>query len=154
MACNTMIGIVCAIALTGGGTYDNQMPTTAYSYDGEQRDISKFYEPENELYHVSGYAYLESDTLIEFGYDNGHSAQKYQRDPTLSVHVTQHIPLNDKLSLNVTAGTRFGGNVSETPCYDSFDREYYCGNLTAWSDYERDENESYYLGRVSMSYRF
>jgi hypothetical protein len=35
-----------------------------------------------------------------------------------------------------------GQSVSHTPCYDQFNRAYYCANLSAWSDFTYDPHPS------------
>jgi hypothetical protein len=37
---------------------------------------------------------------------------------------------------NISIGSWFGGNIKESPCVDSYGRQYSCQSLTAWSDYK------------------
>ena len=56
--------------------------------------------------------------------------------------------LNDKKDSHLILEGQywFGSFVSHKPCLDSFDRQYFCGNLTAWSDLNYNPHpESYTL---------
>lgn len=128
--------------LTNGGVYSTELPTTATSYDGVERDISRFYTPDNLQFHVSGNIDLASNTRIKLSYDNGLETDKLERDPTLNVGIQQFIEITENSVLALSAGVELGGDVEHTSCKDSYGREYYCGNLTAWSDFKQPKNET------------
>ena len=153
--CMIKIAGACILAaqLTGGGVYDPQLPETAYAYDGKARDVSKFYEPESQPFQIAGGVLIE-DTLIHVNYDSGYTTEKLKVSDSATVHATQFIDLSDKLQLSVTAGASFGGERKDTACSDSFGRQYYCGTLTAWSDYKPQEADRYLSGSVKLKYRF
>ena len=57
----------CLIAaqLTHGDIgYSNDMPTTATSYDGVERDISEFYEDEQTNFYLGGYILTQNTCLL------------------------------------------------------------------------------------------
>ena len=151
--CITIKGMCVLAALTSVDVYDREMPTEAYSYDGKARDISKFYESESEEFNVGLVAFIE-DTQININYDNGFTSQKLRIDDATTVHVTQNIEIDDQWSLALTAGASFGGKSKHTACTDKFGREYYCGDLTAWSDFSQPEHKQYQMGRVQVKYKF
>ena len=152
MCMTTIKGICVAAALTGGGTYDIPTPEIAYAYDGEARDVSHFYEPTNEQFKI-GLGVLVEDTLIHVNYDNGLNSEKLSINESAIIHVTQKVKLDDKLSLSFTAGASFGGEQKHTACSDKFGREYYCGSLTAWSDFQPAEQDRYTTGSIKLSYK-
>ena len=134
--------------------YDYGFADTAISYDGVERDISQFYEPERTTAHVGGYAYFDNNVLVELSLDNGYRSQKWDQTRSATVHVTKEFELSNKWSVALTAGTKFGGKISEDSCKDSYDREYYCGDLTAWSDHTTEQPKQYHMGGIALSYRF
>ena len=152
--CMTMIkGLCVAAALTGGGTYDMPTPEKAYAYDGKARDVSHFYEATNEQFKV-GLGVLVENTLVNINYDNGYNSEKLSIHDSTTIHVTQRVDLDDRWSLSLTAGTTIGGGQEHTPCTDKFDRKYYCGSLTSWSDFQAPERDQYMMGRVQVKYKF
>lgn len=150
---NIVGACVVAAQLTGGGVYTPSLPTEAASYDGKVRDISRFYQPESTPFTLSG-AVLIENTMVHVNYDSGYTTQKRVVADSAVVHVTQMFDISDKLELSITAGTRIGGEVSDTACTDSFGRQYYCATLTAWSDYKPQEADRYLSGSVKLKYRF
>ena len=130
------------------------MPTTATSYDGVERDISKFYEDKQTNLYVDGYIILDTKTKVNIGFDNGIKTNKFKQSNTYKIGVTQAIDITPNSYITIGGSTAFGGNISETPCKDDYDREYYCGNLTAWTDYERQENEQNYNSNITYTWRF
>ena len=144
MACITAVLGTCTLAayLTAVDIYDSNMGTTAMSYDGVERDVSQFYEDEQTNFYISGVIQTE-DRAIQFGYDNGIDTAKFDQNPTYQLSVTEVI--TDKLS--VSLGGSYGGATKHTPCVDQYDRQYYCGNLTAFQgDYDEKANHSFNIG--------
>ncbi len=134
------------------------LPQTATSYDGEIRSVSEFYEPERTTAEVGGDIYLATDTKISLGLDGGYQSRKLDIDPTLKIGVDHIIGLSSSkdhdLSLRVHGSVSIGGKQNHTPCADSYDREYYCGNLTAWSDFVQPETANPYRAMLTLSYKF
>ena len=143
--------------LTHGGSYNIDMGTEiAYSYDGVARDVSKFYKPTNKQFNVGGYyAFNKYNTLITFHYDNGYNSKKYDIDNSLRLGIAHNEQLTSNFSVQLNADYKFGGEDTHSPCLDDSDRQYYCGDLTAWSDAERNENdkEDYNIG-ISFKFTF
>ena len=138
------IGTVCIIAaqlVSGEVGYSNGMPTTATSYDGEVRSIERFYEDEQLNISIDGYIILDSYTRVSIGFDNGIDTSKLDRSNQYRIGIDQIMDINDNSYLTFSGSTEIGGNYRETPCLDRYGREYYCGNLTAWSDYEGIKDE-------------
>lgn len=72
---------------------------------------------------------------LSIGLDSGVSTQKLNVSSGLFLAYTNTINLNKDTFFNYSFGGWLGGKISESPCYDSFDRAYSCKSLTAWSDY-------------------
>ena len=152
MCMTTIKGLCVAAALTGGGTYDLPTPEIAYSYNGEATDVSRFYEEDNQQFTV-GLGILVENTLVHINYDNGFNSEKLSINESAVIHVTQNVELDDKWSLSLTAGASFGGEQKHSACTDSLGREYYCGDLTAWSDFQAPEQDRYTTGSIKLSYK-
>jgi hypothetical protein len=56
-------------------------------------------------------------------------------------------------SISAEIFNSFGGDTNHKPCLDEYDREYYCGDLTAWSDFEK-KHTAYKEWGVKVMYRF
>ncbi len=147
---------ICILAaqVTNGGNYKNNLPTTASSYDGVARDISKFYKDKQINIQGSGYIQLDTDTIVTLGGDNGIKTDKYKKSPTYNVGFRQFVPVSDNSYITFGASTQLGGKESHSPCRDGINREYYCGNLTAWSDFEANENENPYNMFINYTLKF
>ena len=150
--------ILGACLLTGQVTaldinFDNPMPRTASSYDGKERSIERFYEPEVPNVSAAGYVILDTNTKIDLGFNTGYYSDKYKQDPTFTVGVTQMIELEGTgWDFILSAKTRLGGRTKHKACRDSYNREYYCGNLTAWSDFKAPEHNTPYIMGVKVRY--
>jgi len=151
------IGAACLIAarLTSlEVTTDNGLPTTAYSYDGEARDISMFYDNQEAIVSATGSLYFDTNTKVDLGYNTGIVTNKLEITDTFQLGVTQLFSLDEQSSIAVGASAAFGGKQVHKPCLDSYQREYYCGNLTAWSDFKEPTHENPYSLSVRYSYKF
>jgi hypothetical protein len=158
--CISLFGTcVVAVQLTSLSVgHDLGLPQTATSYDGEIRSISEFYEPERPTIKVGGDIYLGAATRISLDLDGGYQSRKLDIDPTLAIGVDHTIGLSSSrdhdLSLQVHGSVSIGGKQNHTSCVDSYDREYYCGNLTAWTDFVQHETANPYKVMLTLSYKF
>jgi cytochrome c biogenesis protein ResB len=73
---------------------------------------------------------------ISIGFDSGMQSQKLVINPSILLGISQSFQVAKKSLVHVGVGAWIGGNVGESPCVDSYAREYYCGNLTSWNDYK------------------
>lgn len=148
--CVLNIGIACIMSAqltTLDVGYNNTLDKTAYSYDGEARDISKFYTDKQTNFNIGGYINIDRDKEIEFYYDNGINTDKYNKGDTISLSYSQSF---DDLTLTLH-GTTYG-DENHTPCYDTFDREYYCSTLTAYNE-DINEKNNYNIG-ITINHKF
>ena len=133
--------------LTHGGSYNVDMGLNeATDLIGKTHDVSKFYKPTNTLFNVGGYyAFNKYNTLITFDYDNGYNSKKYTVGQSLRLGIAHNEQLTPNLSVQLHGNYKFGGEDTHIPCLDDFNKQYYCGDLTAWNDAERNsENEKDY----------
>ena len=119
------------------------LPTIATTYDGTSHDVSRFYEPKNTNINI-GANIRTNQAVYQVGIDTGHDTEKYDKKPSL----TLGYHTND---WSIT-GT-IGGDERHTPCYDSFQREYFCQSLTAWSDSKPKESNDEKIF-ISRTFRF
>ena len=152
--CLTKIMGVCVSAfLTNGGFMNVDLPKTAGSYDGKVRSIERFYTHESKPYNIGGLIALDN-TVINIQYNSGVDTEKLDINQSAKIHVTQRFNITENLSLDATIGTSIGGEVRHTACTDSVGREYYCGTLTAWSDFKPEDQKQYKMGKLQLKYRF
>ena len=116
------------------------MHDVAYSYDGMERDVSKFYKPEEPSVKAGGSFFIDDNIKLSLQYDNGYESMKYKRDDSLSIQYTQLFDIKENHYVTFSGGTVIGGEDNHTSCKDSYGREYYCGSLTAWSDFKTDHD--------------
>jgi hypothetical protein len=106
-------------------------------YDSSVRyDISRFYEMKNPR--VKGALTMPFSSPGEYftiGLDTGAATQKMNVGGAVFFAYTNTLSVNKNTFFNYGFGSWFGGKISETPCYDAYDRAYSCKSLTAWSDY-------------------
>ena len=113
------------------------VPRTAYSaYDDSiAYPLTPFYTPKNTRYRwIANYMEPFTQWLISFGYDSGMQADKLSVAPSTFIGLAKTIEIDKANSLSVSWGQWFGGKVTERPCLDAYDRQYWCPNLTAWID--------------------
>jgi len=115
----------------------NETATSAYD-DTITYNISDFYKTANTR-HRWVLNYLEPDTrwLLSFGYDSGAKADKLSIEQSVFLGLAKNFELSRDHHLMFSWGQWFGGKVTERPCLDAYDREYWCPNLSAWSERPR-----------------
>jgi len=154
---NCFLGIcILAARLTSlDVTTNNNLPTVAHSYDGKARSIEQFYKSESPTYSASGDLYLNTNTKVSLGYHSGLDTKKLDVGSTKSIQVSQFKKFTDRLSVIFSAGIRDNGKIDHKPCIDTLNRKYYCGNLTAWSDFKPEEKSDvdYNVG-IKLTYKF
>ena len=148
------LGVIAITSLQMGFV---NLPDTAYSYDGTARDISQFYRQSIPTTTV-GYLKELNDTNYITGYvSSGIYSEKYDVYPTVGFTLNNIQPITDKWDLTTSLASTLSGGYSHSPCADSYNREYYCANLTAWSDFnDKKENINVSINeiRISLSTRW
>ncbi len=112
--------------------------SVAYSgYDSSiSYDVTSFYRMDKPR--IQSAVTLPSSSPGEYftiGLDSGVATQKLSIGSGLFLAYTNTFNVSKDIFFNYSLGSWFGGKISESPCYDSYDRAYACRSLTAWSDY-------------------
>ena len=124
-------GAVCSI-------YDN-----AVCYD-----VGQFYRSAVPQVLVSGYYKLDGNTAINWGIDSGFSSQKLSVSPALLLGISKRWYLSERRDSQLVFEFSgwLGQSIKHRPCSDSYGREYYCGNLSAWSDFtDKSRTDNFYV---------
>lgn len=108
---------------------------SAYDADAAY-DITEMYSQKNKrVRFVANLAFNSSGGIISIGYDSGVRSQKLNISQNLYLGINKTIQVKSNSFLGVGLGGWLKGGISESPCIDSYNREYWCQNLTAWTDY-------------------
>lgn len=110
---------------------------SGYDSTSTRYSVANFYAQQNDrqrlIGHINGFSKGE---LFSIGYDSGMNAQKLNVNNAIYAGYTKTMSFTKSSLTAVSFGSWFGGNVSESPCIDSYGRQYSCQSLTAWSDYK------------------
>jgi len=131
------------------GAILQSFPKVAYSaYDPAIKyDVSSFYNSKNvRIKFIINYIEPSSKIFISVGYDHGSQAEKINLSRAYFIGLTRTFNIHKNGYLTTSSGSWFGGKITQYPCIDSYDREYYCPNLTAWIDRPNldFQNEKYF----------
>jgi hypothetical protein len=98
-------------------------------------DIGELYQANNKRVNIIINKYLGSTgVLASIGFDGGSTTEKFKVSNSKYLGFARSFSFGSRSTIYVSTGRWFGGEVSESPCIDSYDREYWCPNLTAWID--------------------
>jgi hypothetical protein len=116
--------------------------------------VGQFYESSGAPLFASGLIFLNRDEILQFGVNTGFNSEKLNITPALMLGLGKRFYLNQSRTMQVVVhGYRwFGGQVTHSPCLDTFERKYYCGNLTAWSDFTWDSQPQSYGAYLVFSH--
>ena len=126
------------------------LPDTALSYDGTARDVSNFYSQSVPNFHLAGRYALQDRTALTWSLDTGTHVKKLN---TLGfgLGLSHRIPTSYQNTYWTVSGSSTVSLMKHKPCTDSYNREYYCGNLTAWSDFE-DKSNAKFKNKIGVSW--
>jgi len=103
-------------------------------------EVSGFYNPSYPQVILSGMFASDADTIFSFGLNSGFSAPKVTASPAIMLGLSKRFYVGNikerDSHIILEANSWFAGSIKHSPCYDSFDRAYYCANLSAWSDFD------------------
>jgi len=145
-----------SIAAAGQSLMKRQSRTCSLYDSAICFDTTRFYKLDIPQIVLSGYAKLDGSNALLFGLDTGFRAQKITVSPALLLGLSHRAYLSERRDAQFVfelAGW-LGQSVSHTPCYDSYDRAYYCGNLSAWSDYSYDAHPTETYVKLWFEYAF
>lgn len=126
----------------------NVQPIAASAYDATVAyDITKFYQSSNTRFRfISNYQLPKTASFISYGYDSGTKAEKIQISKSFFLGFSQSFNPEKGHYFFYSLGHWYGEKITEKPCLDSYDREYWCPSLVAWKDRPSlaDRQEKYY----------
>ena len=123
----------------------NKLLSSGYDADISY-DVSEFYKKNNyRAKFISNFVLNNPNTIFSVGFDSGVSADKIKIEKNLFLGLAHAFQIDKRSHIVISLGSWFGGRIKESPCYDLYDREYWCQNLTSWADYkpEYPKNLSY-----------
>jgi hypothetical protein len=136
------------------GDYFLRVPAvvfSAYHPDARYPMASRYNAIEPRLRGVINVQWFNQPTLVSLGFDSGVQTEKLRLSPALFLGMGHRLDWDAKTSVLLVGGRWFGGKLTEEPCWDAYERAYWCPNLTAWS--ERPAMAKEVLGYVAISYR-
>ena len=111
-------------------------------------DVSDKYAPSNVPLLFQGLYKISENTIVTLGFNTGFESQKVSVTPSGSLGGAYrwHLAANHTSHVIIEGSYWFGAVISHRPCLDSYDREYFCPTLSAWSDFSYDPYpKSYYV---------
>jgi hypothetical protein len=109
--------------------------TSEYDATSSSYSMTPFYTANNVRKHlISNFVIPNARALFSIGYDSGSSSEKISISKTFYLGVSTYKKLDSNSAIYLMAGGWQKERISEKPCFDSYDREYWCPNLTSWSD--------------------
>lgn len=111
-----------------------QKVTSAYD-PSVSYDLTDFYTSRvNRIRIVVNQFIPDTPLMISGGYDSGSAAPKITISPTFFIGLSGYKKLDRRLYFYFTSGAWQQQKVTESPCVDEYDREYWCPRLIAWTD--------------------
>lgn len=135
------------VAAVNDRTLMRRLSETCSGYDATVcRELGDFYKPSASQLIMTGFYRVDSNNILSFGVNSGFASQKLSVSPSFLIGgATRFYTSKDKDSHFIFEGNYWlGSKVKHKPCFDSYDREYFCGNLTAWSAFNYDHRPSSY----------
>ncbi len=149
---------VCVVTMQilSGGTYTEQVPNTSIDSANIKHDISHFYQVENHQFDFDGYLILNTNTRIDFGYDNGLKSQKRTRSKALNIGLIQLLFINKDSHIKFGESSKFGGRTTEIACTDDsgMDKQFFCDNLSTIHPFEQPKHTNNTKLSINYNHQF
>ena len=109
-------------------------------------NLSEFYKSSHPSFLISGFYKADKNNTFSFGINSGFNSQKLDIAPSFLVGGATRLYTSEKKDSHFIFESNYwiGTKVRHSPCLDSYDRKFYCGNLTAWSDFKYDARPKSY----------
>lgn len=119
------------------------------SLDGNVHDASRYFKSKTIEGYVEGtFEYTITNHLsivLPFEVDLGYDSDLYKAKPSLALGLGFAVADDTwAITTSVDRAFAFGGDIVETPCVDSFERDFHCGTGIPWSDYEVLKPKTHY----------
>jgi hypothetical protein len=109
--------------------------TSEYDGTSSSYEMTPFYTASNVRKHlISNFSIPNTKAVFSIGYDSGSRAEKISISKTLFLGFATYSKVDSNSVIYFIAGSWQKERINEQPCFDSYDREYWCPNLTAWVD--------------------
>jgi hypothetical protein len=129
--------------------------TSEYDETAKAYEMTPFYTADNSRKHfISNFAIPNTPFLLSFGFDSGSRSEKINISKTYFLGFSAFKKLDSRSILLFTTGGWQRERISEQPCVDSYDREYWCPNLTAWADHKPLSTTPLRFAEVKYERRF
>ena len=127
--------------------------------DGRQIDASEHYKAKNFMFSANGTAAFDltpaSSIILPFVVDAGYQSDLYKAQPLMSLGIGYvAVAKQWQFSLLATDLLAWGGTVTESPCVDSFVREFHCGTGLPWVDYRVNQPTRNSSVKLALKYAF
>ena len=128
----------------------------ASAYDpGVVYDLGDFYASSQQRLRLVVNQYLPGTRLVlSAGVDTGSQAAKISISRSFFFGVSGHAQLSQRWDLKFTSGAWQRQKVAERPCVDAFERQYWCPNLTAWTERPSLNFQPSHFLDLRLTYRF
>ena len=154
---NCLLG-ACIISanIIDGGSYTEKTPIVSVDNANIIHNISHFYKVNNNQFNIDGYLIFDTNTRLDFGYDNGLNSEKRNRKKALSLGLTQLNFISDDEILTYGASVKIGGKVTDIPCRDEsgMERLFHCDNLSLFEPFSQSEYEKPFNINIEYIYKF
>ena len=109
--------------------------TSEYDETSNSYEMTPFYTGFKQRQHlISNFAVPSTKAMLSIGYDSGSRSQKISISKTFFLGLSTYKKIDTNSVIFFLAGGWQKERINEQPCVDEYDREYWCPNLTAWSD--------------------
>ena len=146
---------------TGGsiGGYDAPIKSGTYEYDNGDGTTStdsftRFYENKDVKANVQASAIIGSKTRLDFDFNSGMNASKYQEDKSLSVGGVHILSESEDLTVLLTGSVTLGGTKAYSACYserqDGLTHKSVCHNSEIF-DGQQDFDATNEINRLNKS---
>lgn len=115
--------------------------TVCSSYDsGLCYNVKKFYSPHIPQVSITGLFALDGSTMLQWGINTGFDSEKLTVSPSIMLGLAKRFYFSDARDSHIIfeASDWFGGSVKHRSCTDDFNRQFFCGTVSAWSDFSYD----------------
>jgi hypothetical protein len=142
---------------------------TSYVWDGrfnaingDAHNVAHFYRAKGPQFNMRTAVKLHETPRLRLTLplqiDHGYKADLYRARPYLGLGLVAQWAASERLvlGLHLHDALQIGGEVRESPCHDSFRRQFHCGTGLPWSDagpHLRQNNVATF-GQLSVNWRF
>lgn len=109
--------------------------TSEYDETSNSYEMTPFYTGFKQRQHlISNFPIPSTKAMLSIGYDSGSRSQKISISKTFFLGLSTYKKIDIHSAIFFLVGGWQKERINEQPCVDEYDREYWCPNLTAWSD--------------------